>query len=1029
MKVVGSSLAKLSLSGNVACLRGFFRKASLLAGLLLAPALALGQIWVQSASNSVSVNSASVSVTYGTAETVGDLNVVVVGWSDTTSSVTSVVDDNTNTYFLAGTSKGNGLSQAIYYAPNIVLPNNTTPTVTVTFTQTAAAPDVRILEYSGLSTTNPLDNWAGLSATSNSADSGAVTTSSSDLIFGAGTTEGVFTAAGTGFTLREITAAFGDIDEDRGAALPAGSYNATATLASTSHWVMQVAGFSTTPVTFTNPPVIDAVTPITPATGPDVGGALVTINGTNFQPGAVVLFGAAPGGLSGANCVEAGGTTITCLTPADAAGLKDVTVVNTDGKLSSAAGAYTALNVTPTFTAISPTSGPTNGTQIQITGTNFQTGATVLIGGLPAGDVLVQDQFTITANAPGHAVGSADVTIKNPDTSTVTSSGAFTYALGTGTINFIQHGDSTAGSSAIAVVTMPAVQAAGHLNVVVIGWGDTAASVLTVTDTETNTYVPALSVVSGTALRQVIYFAKNIIGDSGTPNQITVTFDQAASAPDVRVLEYSGLDTVSPLDTGAGAFGFGTLADSGACTTATPEELIVAGATVTGAILGPGAGFNMLDLTQPNLDNVQHKITSVAGSCEATASMTASDWVMQAVAFKIVNAPGPDFSVSALPLSQSVIAGSPATYTVTVTAANGFNSPVALTCAALGLPAGATCGFAPTPVTPGVTAATSTLTVSTTAATPIGISTLTINGTFTSLSHNTTVGLTVDPAPDFTIAASPLSPASVAAGASATSTITIAPLNGFMGTVNLSCSSITPVVTPAPTCGFGQSAIAGGSGTTLLTLSTSATTPANTYTVTVAGSGTPGHSTTVNVTVTAAASPDFTLAASALSPATVAKGGSATSTITIAPLNGFSATVNLTCGVTPVATRMPTCAFNPTSVANGAGSSTLTVSTTATTTASLAPRSTGVFYAMLLPIGGLALLGTGIRSSKKKFWSFLLGFLVFSGLVFLVACGGSSSSGGGGGGHPGTPAGTYTVTVTGTAGSTAHSQTVSVVVQ
>ncbi len=57
-------------------------------------------------------------------------------------------------------------------------------------------------------------------------------------------------------------------------------------------------------------------------------------------------------------------------------------------------------------------------------------------------------------------------------------------------------------------------------------------------------------------MRQSIYYAKNIAGGSNT---VTVTFNQAATFVDVRVLEYSGLDTASPLDVTAGAAGTGTL--------------------------------------------------------------------------------------------------------------------------------------------------------------------------------------------------------------------------------------------------------------------------------------------------------------------------------------------------------------------------------------------------------------------------------------------------------------------------------------
>jgi hypothetical protein len=896
--------------------------AALLIGLFLVPTLAFGQTFLQVNNNPVAATATTVTVTYTTAETAGNLNVVVVGWNDTSSSVVSVTDNNTNTYKLAGTTAGHGLSQAIYYAPNIAITPQATPAVTVTFNQPAVAPDVRILEYSGLSTTFPLDNWTGITANSATADSGPTTTTGTGLILGAGTAgPGTgFNAPGATFTQRVLTVGFGDIVEDLNAASPAGSYNATAALSPAGTWVMQVAGFSTTPITFAAP-VIDAVTPISRPTGPSTGGTQVTIFGSGFQPGSVVFFGTGLTRFSAVNCAEDGGDTISCFTPAHLAGAVDVTVVNVDGQSSTAAGAYTfVLVVPPTITVpIAPATGPTNGaTPITITGTQFQNGATVNVGSLPASNVVVT-ATSITAITPALPAGVADVTVINPDGGTATASDGFTYALGSGPINYIQGAaTATGGALTTVAVTMPNVQAAGNLNVVIIGWNDTTTTVSSVADTEGNTYAIAAPLVTGTGLSQIIYFAKSIVGEASNPNEVTVTFSGAAPAPDVRVLEYKGLDIANPLDVTAGASGTSNLADSGACTTTTATELVVAGATVASSVSAPGTGFTTVLLTHPNGDNAEHQITSAIGSCQATAVVAGGNWVMQTVAFK----------------------------------------------AAAGLV-------------------------------------------------------------DFTLNATNFAPPSVAAGIPATSTVTVAPLNGFNSDVALSCS-ITPVVTPPPTCAFVPTPIPGGSGTSVLTLNTSATTPAGGYTVTVSGvGGSITHTKVLSLTVTAAVAPDFTIGATALAPATLAAGTSSTSTISIAPVNGFTAAVALTCTVAPAATRGPTCAFGPASVTGGTGNSTLTVSTTAATTASLEPRSRGLIYAMLFPIGGLALLGTGITSRKKKLWGFLLGCILFSTLIILPACGGGNSSGGGGGGggHPGTPAGVYTVTVTGTSGSLTHAVT------
>ena len=63
----------------------------------------------------------SVKVTYTAAQTVGNLNVVVVGWSDVASSVISVTDTKLNVYKLAVSPTVLSGSEvlAIYYAANI----------------------------------------------------------------------------------------------------------------------------------------------------------------------------------------------------------------------------------------------------------------------------------------------------------------------------------------------------------------------------------------------------------------------------------------------------------------------------------------------------------------------------------------------------------------------------------------------------------------------------------------------------------------------------------------------------------------------------------------------------------------------------------------------------------------------------------------------------------------------------------------------------------------------------------------------
>ncbi len=115
--------------------------------------------------------------------------------------------------------------------------------MTVTFNTTVKFPDVRIVEYSGISTSAPLDVAVGASGSGTAVSSGAVTTSNAnDLLVGANFIGAGFGAVGTGYTKRLLTTPDGDLVEDQVVAAT-GSYSASSTQTPTSWWVMQLAAF------------------------------------------------------------------------------------------------------------------------------------------------------------------------------------------------------------------------------------------------------------------------------------------------------------------------------------------------------------------------------------------------------------------------------------------------------------------------------------------------------------------------------------------------------------------------------------------------------------------------------------------------------------------------------------------------------------------------------------------------------------------------------------------------------------------
>jgi hypothetical protein len=267
----------------------------------------------------------------------------------------------------------------------------------------------------------------------------------------------------------------------------------------------------------------------------------------------------------------------------------------------------------------------------------------------------------------------------------------------------------------------------------------------------------------------------------------------------------------------------------------------------------------------------------------------------------------PDFSLSVAPASQAILqGGTTGNYTVTMTPSNGYTGTLTYSVIS-GLPNGSTANVSA-----------NLISISTTVAVPTGTFALTIQGTDGTKTHTAPATLVINapPTPDFSLSVSPASQTVVQGGTTGNYTLTATPLNGFSG-----------AVTYAVVSGLPSGATANVSGN-LINVSTTSTTPAGTYSLSIRGtSGSLTHSINVSLVVNAAAQPTFNLGA--LSGANVKRpsNGTATSsmTVTVSPVGGFTGTVSLTTSVP--STGVTWTLSNPT-ITGGSGSSQLTITVT-----------------------------------------------------------------------------------------------------
>jgi hypothetical protein len=215
----------------------------------------------------------------------------------------------------------------------------------------------------------------------------------------------------------------------------------------------------------------------------------------------------------------------------------------------------------------------------------------------------------------------------------------------------------------------------------IVGWNDSSAHVRSGTDTNGNVYQLAVgpTVLSG-SLSQSFYYAKNIAAPTLATNSVTVNFDRAASNPDIRILENSGLDPVSSLDAVAGTSGNSITSKTGAVATTNARDLLLGANMVQTTTAGPGVGSTQRLLTDPDADITEDQIVTATASYTASAPLEApGGWIMQMVAFRAA-------SGTATPTPTPKPTSTPATPPNSVTLTWNANSPT-------GNPATTTTGY------------------------------------------------------------------------------------------------------------------------------------------------------------------------------------------------------------------------------------------------------------------------------------------------------------------------------------------------